>query len=161
VRLIGQLFVENRVLMLPLILMLPVIGLAERYGLRERIAALMRGAGTSPARVLWLYQVVRGVTSAFGMSIGNHASMVRPLVVPMAERDGPPSQNLRAHAAAAENVGNFFADDIVVAVGALLLIQGFFNSVERPVELADLKLWSIPTALWVIVVGAWRYRRLG
>jgi uncharacterized membrane protein len=162
VRMLGELFQENRVLLLPLVLMMPAIGVVERYGLRERVGQLMKRAGAAtPGRVLWLYQVVRGATSTLGMSIGNHASMVRPLVAPMAEgAAGKRDVTVRAHAAAAENVGNFFSDDIVVAVGALLMIERFFASVGTPVELTDLKSWSIPTALWVIVVGAWRFRRL-
>ncbi|GAB1488672.1 hypothetical protein MASR2M8_11190 [Opitutaceae bacterium] len=28
------------------------------------------------------------------------------------------------------------------------------------VSLGDIKAWSLPTALWVIAVGWWRYRRL-
>ncbi|MFN0057000.1 MAG: 5-oxoproline transporter, DUF969 family subunit [Planctomycetota bacterium] len=169
VRLTGQLFVENRWLTLPVILMVPVVGLVERHGLHEHIAALMRRATrASSSGVLLLYQVVRGATSTIGLSVGNHASMIRPLIVPMAEgvaaRDGrltaSTQPRLRAHAAAAENVGNFFSDDIFVAVGALLMIRGTLETAGVPVELEDLQAWSIPTALWVIIVGWWRMRRL-
>eukprot|EP01035_Chromulina_nebulosa_P003744 gene3744-5113_t len=104
-----------------------------------------------------------------GINVGNHAAMVRPLIAPMAEgaakaQHGPLSDEertkVRAHAAAAENVGNFFSDDIVVAVGALLLIKAFFDNAGVEVQLGALKWWSAPTALWVIAVGWWRYRRL-
>ena len=196
VQLTGQFFVDNRALTLPVILLVPVVGILERHGLQQRVAALMRRAkAATPGRVLWIYQAVRGVSSMFGMSIGNHASMVRPLVVPMAEAahapraeaanapraeagSGDPAlqgrgkagfgdpalqQNkeaIRAHAAAAENVGNFFADDIFVAVGALLLIKGFFDTVGVPVRLQDIQLWSAPTAIAVLGIGWWRYRAL-
>ena len=69
-------------------------------------------------------------------------------------------ERLRAHGAAAENVGNFFSDDILVAVGALLLVKGILDAAGMPVALADIKLWSVPTALWVLLVGWWRYRAL-
>ncbi len=169
VEMTGKFFAENRALVLPVILMVPIVGLVERHGLHHRVAALMhRMRRGSPGRVLWLYQVARGLTSTVGMSIGNHASMVRPLIAPMAEgavareRALTPERRdaIRAHAAASENVGNFFSDDILVAVGALLLIEGFFRSVGTPIVLADLQIWSIPTALWVIAVGWWRCRRL-
>ena len=169
VQMSGQFFVDNRALTLPVILLLPMVGLLERHGLQERVAQLMRKAKAATAgRVLWTYQFVREGTSMLGISMGNHASMVRPLVVPMAEsaaaKEGlltdESSQKIRAHAAASENVGNFFADDIFVAVGALLLIKGFFDSVGVEVSLADIKLWSAPTALWVLAVGWWRYRVL-
>lgn len=166
---IGTFFVDNRGLTLPVILMVPVVGVLERHGLRQRVATLIRRARAATAGgVIWLYQVLRGLTSAFGLNLGNHASMVRPLVVPMGEgaaaRDGrlgrPQQAAIRAHAAAGENVGNFFSDDLVVAVGALLLIKAFFDNADVEVALADLKLWCVPTALWVVLVGWWRTRRL-
>ena len=130
---------------------------------------IQRASAATAGRVLWGYQLLRGFTSMFGLSIGNHAAMVRPLIAPMAEgaalvRPGTPSRQsrdeIRAHAAAAENVGNFFSDDIFVAIGALLLIKAFFDNAGVAVALSDLKLWSLPTALWVVLVGWWRYRRL-
>ena len=173
----GQFFVDNRALTLPVIVLVPVVGLLEKHGLQQHVAVLMRRARAATAgKVLLLYQFVRGLTSMLGMSIGNHASMVRPLVVPMAEAaaalqaeastapaPGLPeasSQAIRAHAAASENVGNFFADDIFVAVGALLLVQGVLRTAGVEVRLQDIQLWSTPTALWVIAVGWWRYRVL-
>lgn len=165
--LLGRFFTDNRGLMLPLILMVPVVGVVERHGLQERVAALIRRSRAATAGgVLWLYQVLRGVTSVFGLSIGNHASMVRPLIAPMAESaagrplSGRERTEVRAQAAAAENVGNFFADDILVAVGALLLIRAFFQNAGVGVALRDLQLWSLPTAGWVILLGWWRCRRL-
>src|SRR6478609_3363350 len=164
---IGQLFVDQRNLTLSVLLMLPVVGVLEKHGLQQRVAALIRGVRAATAgRVLWLYQALRGISSMFGLNLGNHASMVRPLIAPMAEAAKPgelaPADRaaIRAHAAAAENVGNFFSDDIVVAVAALLLIKGFFETAGVEVSLRDLKLWGIPTAAWVLVVGWWRYARL-
>ena len=170
-RLAGQYFIDNRFLVLPVILMVPVVGVLERHGLQERVASLMRQSRAATAgRVLWFYQALREVTSMVGLSVGNHAAMVRPLVAPMAEgaaeveaRPGAahgPAATIRAHAAASENVGNFFADDIFVAVGALLLIKGFFDAVGVEVALRDIQLWSLPTALWALAVGWWRYRML-
>lgn len=169
VAMMGRLFVDNRVLTLPVILMVPVVGLLERHGLQEWVATRIRQARAATAgRVVGGYQLLRAATSMVGLNIGNHASMVRPLVVPMAEgaaaRGGPLSDQdraeIRAHAAASENAGNFFADDIVVAIGALLLVKAFFDTAGVEVSLANIQAWSLPTALWVVAVGAWRYRRL-
>ena len=167
---IGRFFVEQRNLTLPIVLMVPVIGVLEKHGLQQRVATLIRRVQAATAgRVLWLYQALRGASSMFGLNLGNHASMVRPLIAPMAEgaahkQHGALSKEertaIRAHAAASENVGNFFSDDIVVAVAALLLIKGFFDTAGVEVSLRDLKLWGLPTALWVLLVGWWRYRRL-
>jgi len=166
----GGFFTDNRGLILPVVLMVPVVGVLERHGLQERVAWLIRRTRAATAgRVLWLYQVVRGASSVFGLSVGNHASMVRPLIAPMAEAAAGPvaagtagtaRAQVRAHAAASENVGNFFSDDIMVAIGALLLIEAFFRNAGMEVRLRDLQLWSVPTAVWVILVGAWRYRAL-
>lgn len=163
---LGSFFIENRFMTLPVILMMPVIGLLEKHGLQERAAILIRGAGAATAgRVLMLYQTIREGTSMLGLSIGNHASMVRPLIAPMAEgaaaaRHGDLSDEqvmmIRAHSAASENIGNFFADDILVAVGPVLLMKGFFDVAGVPVELLHLAWWGLPTALWVLAVGWWR-----
>ncbi len=182
VTLLGKLFVDNRGLVLPIVLMLPVVGLLEKHGLRERVATLMRQAAAATAgRIFWVYQALRGGLSVLGISLGSHAGMVRPLLAPMAESAandklaGLPAEaaasergelkdqareTIRAHAAASENVGNFFSDDILVAVGALLLIKGFFDAAEVPVTLGAIQLWSLPTAAWVLLVGWWRYRAL-
>lgn len=169
VAMMGRFFVDNRGLTLAIVLMLPVVGLLEKHGLQERIAALMRQARAATAgRILWLYQALRGGFSVLGISLGSHAGMVRPLIVPMAEgaakargeMDDPARERVRAHGAASENVGNFFSDDILVAVGALLLVKSFFDTAGVPVTLEQIKLWSVPTALWVILVGWWRYRAL-
>lgn len=130
---------------------------------------LMRQARTATAgRIFWLYQALRGGLSVLGISLGNHAGMVRPLIVPMAEGaakgrgelNDSTREKLRAHGAASENVGNFFSDDILVAVGALLLVKGFFDTAGVTVTLEKIKLWSLPTAVWVLFVGWWRYRVL-
>jgi uncharacterized membrane protein len=171
VTLLGSLFVDNRALTLPVVLMVPVVGVLERHGLQQRVGELMRRAGgASAGRVLGLYQALRGLTSMFGLQLGNHASLVRPLVAPMAQtaaglppdsaQSDPRAARIRAHAAAAENVGNFFSDDIVVAIGALLLIRATMEAAGVPVALGDLQRWNLPTALAVLVIGGWRYRSL-
>jgi uncharacterized membrane protein len=169
VAMLGKFFVENRGLTLPIVLMLPVVGLLEKHGLQERIATLMRKTRAATAgRVFWLYQALRGGLSVLGINLGSHAGLVRPLIVPMAEGaaqgrgelTAAARERVRAHGAAAENVGNFFSDDLVVAVGALLLVKSFFDTAGIPVTLEKIKLWSVPTALWVLAVGWWRYRAL-
>ncbi len=169
VAMMGRFFVENRGLTLAIVLMLPVVGVLEKHGLQERVATLMRRAqAATVGRIYWLYQALRGALSVVGISLGSHAGLVRPLIVPMAEGaakargelDAKTRETIRAHGAAAENVGNFFSDDILVAVGALLLVKGVFDTAGVPVTLEKIKLWSVPTALWVLAVGWWRYRVL-
>lgn len=168
--LFGRYFVENRYITLPVILMLPVIGLLERHGLRERAETLIKRARTATAgRVLLLYTAVRQISIALGMKIGDQAGTVRPLVAPMAEaaahaRHGDlpekTSETIRAHAAAAENVGNFFGEDTIFAVGAVLLMKGVLQAQGVKVGEWALSLWGIPTAGVAFGAMWWRARAL-
>lgn len=166
----GRLFVENRYIALPVILMAPVIGLLERYGLREQAEKLIRRSRVvSAGAVLLLYTAVRQISIALGVNIGGHAGAVRPLVAPMAEaaagaRQGELTEGdqelIRAHAAAAENIGNFFGEDIFIAVGAILLMKGFFDTQGLDVGIWSMALWGIPTAFVAFGAMAWRARVL-
>ena len=40
------------------------------------------------------------------------------------------------------------------------MIDVALHGVQGPVTLAAIQLWSAPTAVWVLVVGWWRYRSL-
>jgi uncharacterized membrane protein len=166
----GRFFVENRFMTLPIVLLVPLIGLLERYGLQERAGQLIgKLAGATAGGILFLYQAMREVTSMFGLAIGGHTSMIRPLISPMAEAAAEKKagvlpvalrMNIRAHAAAAENWGNFFADDIFVAVGPVLLMGGVFKAAGVDVSLKELGLWGLPTAAAALALGWWRYRKL-
>ena len=168
--LFGKYFVENRNVTLLVLLMLPVVGLLERYGLRERAETLIQRVKAATAgRVLLVYTAIRQVSIALGVNIGGHAVMVRPLVTPMAEgavraRYGrlpeATSQAIRAHASAAENVGNFFGEDTIFAVGAIYLIKGVLETSGHKVSVWALSLWGIPTALVAFGAMAWRARVL-
>lgn len=167
---IGTSFVENRYMTMPVVLMLPVIGLLEDHGLREHAGRLIRRARSATAgRVLLCYTAVRQISIALGVNLGGHAGAVRPLVAPLAEGAArgqhgalaePDRQAIRAHAAAAENVGNFFGEDIFVAVGAVLLMKGFFQSAGVEVSVWAMALWGIPTAVVAFGAMAWRARCL-
>lgn len=166
----GKYFVENRYVTLTVLLMLPVVGLLERYGLRERAETLIQRAKAATAgRVLLFYTAVRQISVALGVNIGGHAAMVRPLVAPMAEgaaqaRHGVLSEKtteaIRAHAAAAENTGNFFGEDTVFAVGAVYLMKGVLETQGYPVSVWALSFWGIPTALVAFGLMIWRTRVL-
>jgi len=176
--LFGQYFVENRYVTLVALLVLPVVGLLERYGLRERAETLVHRARAATAgRVLLLYTAIRQISISLGVNIGGQAAMVRPLVAPMAEAAAklqtesangagraelpePTVQDIRAHAAAAENVGNFFGEDTVFAVSAVYLIKGVLDAAGQKVGVWSLSLWGIPTALVAFAAMAWRARAL-
>jgi uncharacterized membrane protein len=158
----GKAFNDNRYVSL-VWLVLPVIGLLERYGLQERARQLIgRIRQATPGRLLLLYLIARQVTAALGLtSLGGHPQMVRPLIAPMAEAsaenrlgDLPETtrQSVRACAAAADNVGLFFGEDVFIAIGSILLIKGFLEQNGIAVSPFDLSVWAIPTAALAFLI---------
>lgn len=166
----GEVFINNRYMSLPIILTLPVIGVLERYGLKERAEALIKRAKAATAgKVLLSYLFIRELSAALGLNIGGHAQAVRPLVAPMAEgaahaKHGEIPEELqddiKAHAAASENVGWFFGEDIFIATGAILLMKGYFDSVGMNVSVWSMALWGIPTAISAFLLSWWRFHLL-
>lgn len=162
----GKAFTENRYMGL-IWLTLPVIALLERNGLKEqarRMIGLVRAA--TAGRVLMLYFVIRQVTAALGLtSLGGHAQMVRPLIAPMAEaaaanRHGelPEAvrQQIRANAAAVDNIAVFFGEDIFIAIQSILLIKGFLEQNGIIVEPLQVSVWAIPTAIAALLIHCTR-----
>lgn len=162
----GQSFTDSRTVTFQVVLVVMVIGVLERYGLQARAETLIRRATAATAgRIILLYTAMRQIGSALGLNIGGHASAVRPLVAPMAEAaaamgrgdlDPKVVHDIRAHASAGENVGNFFGEDIFIAVGAVLLMKAFFDSQKVPVSVWAMALWGIPTAVVAFAAMAWR-----
>jgi uncharacterized membrane protein len=168
---LGTAFLKTR--NLPMILLLPLaaIGLLERFGLREHAqASIAKIRAATAGRLLIVYLFVRELSAAFGLtSLGGHASMVRPLVVPMAEgaaeaRNGSISDKLRyrirAMAAATDNVGLFFGEDVFVAFGAIVLMQTILAAEGIAVNPLHIALWGIPTAIAAFFIHAWNLTRL-
>jgi uncharacterized membrane protein len=166
----GRLFLANRYMTLPAIMLLPVVGLLERYGLRERAEIMIRrSAAATAGRVVLFYAGIRQVSIALGLNIGGQAGAVRPIVAPLAEGAAQAqhgvlskalSAQIRAHAAAAENVGSFFGEDIFIAVGGILLMKGFFDGLRMEVSVWAMALWGIPTALAAFAAMGWRTHAL-
>ena len=164
---------SNRVLLL-FTLTLPVIGLLERHGLRERARAWIEGfRRLSLARLLVSYLALRQVLSMFGLyDIAGHAQTVRPLLAPMSESaaeqdvalDEPSRMQVRALAAATDNVGRFFGEDVFLAFAGVLLIQRFFESQGIHLEPFAIARWAVPTAIAAFVIHSlrivWVQRRL-
>lgn len=172
---LGKAFNDNRYISVTWII-LPVIGLLERYGLQQRARTLIAGIrGATMARMLTLYLIFRQLTAAVGLKdIGGHPQTVRPLVAPMAEaaaeqRHGALSEDEREQvlgmAAATDNVGLFFGEDIFFAIASILLIQGVFEGYGIDLTPLQLSVWAIPTAICATLIHSTRLfaleRRLG
>lgn len=151
------------------IVVLPVIALVERFGLQEQARRLIgRLTLLTTGRLLAAYQLIRQVTAALGLlSIGGQAQTIRPLIYPMAQgaavrrygRALPDAvvEKIKGHAAAVDNVGAFFGEDIFVAVGSILLITGFVDTTYHlKLDALQVALWAIPTALCAFAIHAGR-----
>ncbi|MEY2883770.1 MAG: hypothetical protein RL490_1494 [Pseudomonadota bacterium] len=166
---LGKAFNANRYVSVPWII-LPVIGLLERAGLRERAGALVAGmAAATTGRLLLVYLALRQLTAALGLTtIAGQAQTVRPLLAPMAEaaaeRQHPDlseaeRQRIRAMAAATDNIGMFFGEDIFLAVASILLIKGFLESQGIIIAPLALSVWAIPTAIAAFLIHGARLLR--
>ncbi|HQV04665.1 MULTISPECIES: DUF969 domain-containing protein [unclassified Novosphingobium] len=149
-------------------IVLPVIGLMEARGLQERARALIAGMkGATLARLLTGYLLLRQVTSAMGLtSIAGHAQTVRPLLAPMAvaaaqPQDEAEAEQIKAMAAATDNVGLFFGEDIFIAIGSILLMKGFMEQNGIVLSPFELSVWAIPTAIAAFAIHGFRIWRMG
>ena len=158
----GKAYNDNRIIAIVWVV-LPVIGLLERYGLQQRAAGVIRGfKGATTGRLLLFYLAYRQLTAAVGLhSTAGHAQTVRPLVAPMAlaaAGDPPPEEadKIKAMAAATDNVGLFFGEDIFFAIGSIVLIQQVLASNGYQLVPLDLALWAIPSAIAAFVIHGGR-----
>lgn len=171
---LGSSFISNRTATL-FVLTLPCIGICERYGLKEKAIDFIRSIkNATTGRVILIYQVIRTLAAAFSVRLGGHPQFVRPVVVPMAEGaaiakygeiDEETSDTIRGASAAAENYGNFFAQNCFMgASGTLLIVNTLvstlaehgFENVEATVNPLSIATWSIPIAVISVLVGVWR-----
>ena len=162
---IGEAFVKNRYMSL-FALVLPVIGIMERHGLRERAEILIGKIQAATAgRIFMIYLFVRQVTVSLGISMSGLVAMVRPLISPMSEaavaQGRPISQStldkIRGVAASTDNIGNFFGQNLFLAAGGLLLIKGVMEQLGYNVELTDMVLYGVPTAICAYIVSIIRF----
>jgi uncharacterized membrane protein len=63
---------------------------------------------------------------------------------------------IRANAAAVDNIGVFFGEDVFVAIGSILLIKGFLEQNGIIVSPPQLAVWAIPTAIMAFAIHAVR-----
>jgi uncharacterized membrane protein len=162
----GKAFNDNRFVSVTY-LVLPMVGVVERAGLQDRARTLMiRFRGVSVGPLLIAYMAFRQITSALGLtSIAGQTQSIRPIVAPMAEgavetHTGKLSDEtryaVRAFAAATDNVGYFFGEDIFIAIGSILLMVGFLASSGITLDPIQLSVWAIPSALAAFAIHAAR-----
>ncbi|MDE0877850.1 MAG: DUF969 domain-containing protein [Sphingomonas bacterium] len=159
----GKAFNQSRYVSV-IYIVLPVIGLLERHGLQERARDLIAAfKGATVGRLLIGYMIFRQLSAALGLnSIAGPAQTVRPLVAPMAaaaaEKQGEPTgtDRIPAMAAATDNIGLFFGEDIFIAIGSILLMKGVLEGYGIDIQPIHLSLWAIPTAIAAALIHGTR-----
>ena len=158
---LGTSFVDTRYMTL-FVLTLPVIGICERYGLREMATELIsRAKNVTTGKLLSFYTFIREVAAAMSLRLGGHPQFIRPLINPMAQgaaisKYGPldedDEESIKAHAAAVENYGNFFAQNIFIANSGVLLIVSTLEKLNYNVDPSDVAKASVPIAICTFIV---------
>ena len=158
---LGKSFISNRTATL-FVLTLPVIGVCERYGLKEKAIDFIRSIkNATTGRVILIYQAIRTLAAAFSVRLGGHPQFVRPVVVPMAEGAASKygevtpevSDVIRGASAAAENYGNFYAQNCFMGASGTLLIVATLVEQGFDVSAVYIATWSIPIAVTSVLVG--------
>jgi len=158
----GKAFNDNRIIAIVWIV-LPVIGLLERYGLQQRAAHVITKLRNATAgRLLIVYLLLRQITAALGLtSVAGHPQTVRPLVAPMAlaaatkqhgELGEDTAEKVKSYAAATDNVGLFFGEDIFLAIGSIVLVQQTMAAYGYALTPLQLAVWAIPTAFFAFAI---------
>jgi uncharacterized membrane protein len=166
VQIFGKAFNDNRIIAIVWIV-LPAIGMLERYGLQQRARAVILGfRNATVGKLLILYLIYRQITAAIGLhSTAGQAQTVRPLVAPMAlaaaekqhgELDEATAEKVKAMAAATDNVGLFFGEDIFFAIGSIVLIQATLATYKIDLTPLELAVWAIPTAIAAFLIHSFR-----
>ena len=154
----GHAFNETRYVT-AIYMVLPVIGLLERAGLQARARSLVAGLrGLTVGRLLAGYLLFRQISAALGLTaVAGHAQTVRPLLAPMAEaaaeqQGKDDGEKVRALAAATDNIGLFFGEDIFIAIGSILLMKGVLDGYGIHLEPLHLSVWAIPTGVAAFLI---------
>jgi uncharacterized membrane protein len=168
---LGSNFISARNMSL-FILTLPIVGVCERYGLKEQaIEVIKKMKVITAGKIIISYQFIRELAAAFSLRLGGHAQFIRPLIHPMAEgaavanKEEPLTEHeidkIKAASAAADNYGNFFAQNCFAASsGVILIANTLIENGYTTVVQQEIALWSIPIAIIAFILGVVQYMLL-
>ena len=160
-KIMGEGFVNNRLMSLFLI-SFPVIAIMERYGLKEEARDFIsKFKMASAGYVLWIYLFIRWIAAAFSLRLGGHVQFIRPLILPMAEGAARKKvdltevrlDELKGLAAAVENYGNFYGQNIFPLASGVLLMQTTLKDAGFPLETAEIAKWSIFAGVSMLIIA--------
>lgn len=168
-RVLGETFVTQRQMSL-FLLTLPIIGVCERYGLKERAVELIqKKKNMSTGKLITFYMLIRQVATAISLRLSGHVQFVRPLINPMAQgaavskygkNNKEVEENIKAAAAAADNYGNFFGQNLFLGNSGVLLIAGTLEGLGYAVNTMDIAMASIPVAIIAFILGSMQNKML-
>ena len=160
---LGSAFLSQRLATL-FILTLPSVGLCERYGLRDKATDFIsRLKSATTGRVLSFYLLARSLASAASLRVSGHPQFVRPLVAPMAlgaakARFGRVPERaedeIKAHCAAADNYGNFFAQNCFIGASGTMLIATTLSELGYAADPLYIAAASVPVAVAAVLLGS-------
>lgn len=160
-KIMGEGFVNNRLMSLFLI-SFPVIAIMERYGLKEKARDFIsKFKMASAASVLWIYLFIRWIAAVFSLRLGGHVQFIRPLILPMAEGAARKKvdltevrlDELKGLAAAVENYGNFYGQNIFPLASGVLLMQTTLKDAGFPLDTAEIAKWSIFAGVSMLIIA--------
>ena len=70
-------------------------------------------------------------------------------------------EKVKAMAAATDNIGLFFGEDIFIAIGSILLMKGFMEQNGIILQPLELSVWAIPTAFAAFAIHGLRIWLMG
>ena len=167
INMLGRAFADFRLMTL-FIITLPAIGLAERYGLQEQSARLIRRVRVATVgRLQIVYQLFRVLHGILGIRLNGHPPFVRPLILPMsvaaaeaeASVDSPDDlptarvEEIKAAAAASENYGNFYGQNLSPVQSGILLVFATMGGLGYAISVWSLVLFAIPITTISVVLG--------
>jgi uncharacterized membrane protein len=174
INMLGRAFADFRLMTL-FIITLPAIGLAERFGLQEQSARLIRRVKVATVgRLQIVYQLFRVLHGILGVRLNGHPSFVRPLVFPMSvaaeeaearvqsveELPTARVEEIKAAAAASENYGNFYGQNLSPVQPGILLVLGVLAGLGYAVSVWSLVFYAIPITTISVILGAIQFRLL-
>ena len=113
-------------------------------------------------KILNIYLLIRELAGVFGISLQGQVQFVRPLIAPMviAAAEDQDKKKLtdsevdliKGRSAAVDNFGNFFAQNLFVASGGVLLISSTMKSLGYKVDPVGIVVNTIPIAIITFVL---------
>ncbi|MPQ43109.1 DUF969 domain-containing protein [Clostridium tarantellae] len=162
-RIMGDTFVSQRHMTL-FLLTLPVIGICEKYGLKEKAISLIQNIkNLSTGKILSMYFFIREAGAAVSLRLSGQAQFVRPLINPMAQGasvskygnlNDKAEDLIKAAAAAMDNYGNFFGQNLFMASSGVLLVSGTLTSeLGKSVTALEIAKASVPVAIVALILA--------